>query len=515
MPRGSRRDASSSWALEIKFSRGVQLPREPARSRPQLHARRDVPARARHCTLAKIWPEVVRWNQPQDRCAVYVTINETDLKGRATENIVRVRAWFVDADTLESVKKLKGVVAETKLNPSICVYSKSDRAHAYWLTEDTPLEQFASWQRALIQLFGTDEKVQDLPRVMRLPGTLHLKGKPLLVRALVSEPCRLYPTQTLADGFRLGSGAHRGARERARSQSNSARPDGGSSGINDDLSGGRDRGWFDKLSGDDKDEALRQMLGVLPDVSLGGRGPWLECLMAAHSSGAPDAENIAREWSMLSKDKYSDVEFDKAWGSFDDQPGGVSVGTLIMLARERTFDADAWIAYIDETQQAAQAAALPAAPKNSPPCTPLVGGQTLVSTLSQQTIYDIPGNKEQVMDALDRRVAADPYTFQSGDRLISLRISPGSSVLFPRIVDQDASAPGRATPGVIDECDMPVMLETGDADIAFLADRDYWIGPSQGRVADGRPQKLKRVHAPAETCKSYLKLSRAKIGVRP
>ena len=34
-----------------------------------------------------------------------------------------------------------------------------------------------------------------------------------------------------------------------------------------------DHGWFDKLNGDDRDEALRQMLGVIPDVALGPRGP--------------------------------------------------------------------------------------------------------------------------------------------------------------------------------------------------------------------------------------------------
>jgi hypothetical protein len=483
----------------------------------------------RHCTLAKIWPEVVRWNQPQDRYAVYVTVNETDGSGkRETKNIVRVRGLFVDADTPESVEKLRGVVAETKLTPSICVYSKLDRAHAYWLTEDTPLEQFAWWQNALIQLFGSDGKIHDLPRVMRLPGTLHLKGEPLLVRALVSEPRLIYPTQTLVDGFKLVSPAHRGAHRGAHSQS---KPSGEPPSINDALSAGLDRGWFDELSDDDKDEALRQMFAACPDIARGGRGPWLKCLMAAHSSGAPHAEDIAREWSMLSKDKYSDAEFDKAWASLDDQPDGVSMGTLIMLARERAFDAYAWIAYVNETRQEAQqaaqqeaqqaahpstssGAASPEPPKNSPPLTPPVGGQTLESTLPQQTIYDTPGRKAEVMDALDRRVAADPYTFQSGDRLISLRISPGAALLFHRIVDRDASAPGGVALGVTDECDMPVMLETGDADIAFLADLDIWMGSSQGRVAEGGQPKLKRVHAPTETCKSYLKLSRPKMGFR-
>lgn len=66
-----------------------------------------------HCTLARMWPEVIRWNQLNDRCAVFVTINETDLKGRKTENIVRVRALFVDADTPESVAKVMDTIKQT------------------------------------------------------------------------------------------------------------------------------------------------------------------------------------------------------------------------------------------------------------------------------------------------------------------------------------------------------------------------------------------------------------------
>jgi hypothetical protein len=115
------------------------------------------------------------------------------------------------------------------------------------------------------------------------------------------------------------------------------------------------------------------------------------------------------------------------------------------------------------------------------------------------------------MEALDRRVAADPYTFQSGDRLISLRISPGAAALFPRIVDLGASEP---TLAVVDECDMPVMLETTDADVLYLADQDHWLGYSPGRVAEGEKPKPRRVHAPTETCKNYLKLSRTKVGIR-
>src|ERR1039457_841708 len=42
-----------------------------------------------HGTLDQVWPKVQALNTPTRRCGVFVTINETDLIGRRTENIVR------------------------------------------------------------------------------------------------------------------------------------------------------------------------------------------------------------------------------------------------------------------------------------------------------------------------------------------------------------------------------------------------------------------------------------------
>ena len=59
--------------------------------------------------------------------------------------------------------------------------------HFYFLT-DVPRDQFSPLQNTLIDKVGTDPAVKDLPRVMRLPGTLHLKNPadPRLVKLLNS-----------------------------------------------------------------------------------------------------------------------------------------------------------------------------------------------------------------------------------------------------------------------------------------------------------------------------------------
>lgn len=55
--------------------------------------------------------------------------------------------------------------------------------HFYFCT-DVPCDEFSKWQESLINKLGTDPAVKDLSRVMRLPGTLHLKDptKPRFVK---------------------------------------------------------------------------------------------------------------------------------------------------------------------------------------------------------------------------------------------------------------------------------------------------------------------------------------------
>ena len=117
------------------------------------------------------------WNRAQ--AGVFVTVNETDGRGRQADNVQRVRAVFVDLDgaPLEPV-------LSAALEPHIVVQSSPGRYHAYWLVDDCPLDKFEAVQRALAAKFAGDPSVHDLPRVMRLPGFLHCKSEPFLTRML-------------------------------------------------------------------------------------------------------------------------------------------------------------------------------------------------------------------------------------------------------------------------------------------------------------------------------------------
>ena len=105
----------------------------------------------------------------QNGAGIFVTVNQTNLKGRKAANIVKVRAAFLDLDG----SPVEPVLDHT-LEPNIIVESSPARWHAYWLCE-LPCEEFSAVQLGLAEKFNGDTSVHDLPRVMRLPGFYHLK----------------------------------------------------------------------------------------------------------------------------------------------------------------------------------------------------------------------------------------------------------------------------------------------------------------------------------------------------
>ena len=108
---------------------------------------------------------------------VFVTINATTGGRRKAVDVDRVRAVFADLDGAPF-----DPVLACDLEPHVVVESSPRKFHTYWLAEGVPLDQFSAIQKAIARRFGSDPKVCDLPRVMRLPGFWHQKGSPFLSR---------------------------------------------------------------------------------------------------------------------------------------------------------------------------------------------------------------------------------------------------------------------------------------------------------------------------------------------
>lgn len=108
---------------------------------------------------------------------VFVTINSVKGNKRVAGQMSRVRALFADFDEPGTVP------AEWPVEPSILVESSPGKFHAYWLVDGPfPHDEFKPAMRRLVQIFGSDPKVVDYVRVLRVPGFLHQKGEPFMVR---------------------------------------------------------------------------------------------------------------------------------------------------------------------------------------------------------------------------------------------------------------------------------------------------------------------------------------------
>lgn len=135
-------------------------------------------------SLAQCFNTLVRMNE--QGAGVFVTVNQTDGTGRKKENITRVRALFVDFDTVNMERT--GNLVNLDLPPNMVIESSKGKHHAYWVLDKNshiPLDQFKALQERLIAYFadyGADKSIHDLPRVMRLAGFKHQKGEAFTTR---------------------------------------------------------------------------------------------------------------------------------------------------------------------------------------------------------------------------------------------------------------------------------------------------------------------------------------------
>src|SRR5262245_21114731 len=110
----------------------------------------------------------------QGHAGVWVTVNETNGKGRKAADIARVRAvWQEDDD---------GYEGELPLEPSMVVETSPGRYHRYLLVEgDWPADEqgrkdFAGVMARMVADYGSDKSAKDISRVLRVPGFLHRKN---------------------------------------------------------------------------------------------------------------------------------------------------------------------------------------------------------------------------------------------------------------------------------------------------------------------------------------------------
>lgn len=119
----------------------------------------------------------------------FVVPNELDGEGQLKRNVIRVRVFYVDADTAQQVTRVRAFIAATGLEPTIMVASGGihdsvEKLQVFWRVDGCPVTAFTNGQLTLVSRVGTDPAVQDAGRVMRIPGFDHLKGEPRRTRII-------------------------------------------------------------------------------------------------------------------------------------------------------------------------------------------------------------------------------------------------------------------------------------------------------------------------------------------
>jgi len=134
---------------------------------------RGVAAHNFHGTLPALWSTLVDY---QSRgYGVFVNMSALDGVGRDIANVHYIRAHVADLDGVNAEADYS-LAAQWQPLPTFAVVSSPNKFHIYWVVNPyTGNDYFTLLQRRIVQQFNGDRSIIDPTRVMRLPGTLHLK----------------------------------------------------------------------------------------------------------------------------------------------------------------------------------------------------------------------------------------------------------------------------------------------------------------------------------------------------
>ena len=103
--------------------------------------------------------------------------------------------------------------------------------------------------------------------------------------------------------------------------------------------------WFVNLPTGGKNTLAKACLQVLDNRVTDPRESWLRVLFAlgdAERLGCTGAQQLALEWSRQGASWNGEADFEMAWRSCKAKSGGVTIGTLLSLARDSGLDVSPW-----------------------------------------------------------------------------------------------------------------------------------------------------------------------------
>jgi hypothetical protein len=260
---------------------------------------------------------------------IYITVNETDGKGRCSDNIVRVRAIWQEDDNSHD--------GPFPLAPSMVVATSQGHFHRYWLiADDWPADQqgradFASVMERMVESYGSDKNAKDIARVLRVPGFLHRKVTPALVRIIASGERRYTRAEIVAVFPPV-------MRQQPQKPSGQQKP------------------W---QSRNDEEERIRDAIFA---INSDDRDTWLQIGMALKDHVGDGGRALWDQWSRGSN-KYNERDQDRTWKSF--KRNGITIATLFHHAQQ-----SGWRPSCSRTQHTSSASSAPESPSPAAPAWP-------------------------------------------------------------------------------------------------------------------------------------------------
>lgn len=136
-------------------------------------------------------------NENAESRGIFFVVNgggDEDNKVKASK--VTAKAQFIDFDDFpfdEQIERLNNF----PLEPSIITKTKKS-LHCYWILEGGDIQKFRTLQERLINYFGSDPRIKNESRVMRLYGFNHCKQEPhVMVKMIKFNPEIVYKQEEL------------------------------------------------------------------------------------------------------------------------------------------------------------------------------------------------------------------------------------------------------------------------------------------------------------------------------
>jgi hypothetical protein len=242
---------------------------------------------------------------------IFVTVQAMIGSRRRKDDVQHIRAVFHEWDRAASPPTFHlppSIVVETSLvtNADGEVFPKR---HSYWLVDPEraiTAEDFHGIMECLVETHGSDPDAKDLARVLRLPGTWHLKGVPHKVRVVECTGAR-YSRDELIKAFPPPP--------RHKPDANAPRPK-----FNGRAPPGLER--------------FHEPLKSLPADKY-GIAILVGQALAHEGNGSTEALRMWDAWCATSATKWALGWCDEKWKSFNGK--GVTGGTIFALAKEHGY----------------------------------------------------------------------------------------------------------------------------------------------------------------------------------